>query len=146
MQITVDTPITHQIAPARIGGWLLLCESNYRLLEQLFANTGLPFEQVESTSNDGHTLRCTVLERAPYCLTVRLTGGWEAHPPAQDWKLRLYHDAKQLEVLTLPHAQIDRDGWLATRWERNWALGEWLRYCLTQGHGFFHKASSCAAV
>ncbi len=64
-----------------------------------------------------------------------------ASGPTRDVRLRIYHDARQVEVLDLRQTALPLDAdyrppALAAKWKVNLFLGKWLSFCLQQGHRF----------
>lgn len=87
-------------------------------------------------------LHLAVLERTPYTTIVLLTyhlgheGQGVAEPNA---RLRVYHDARLVEVLSCRGARgsdARAPSALMARWHANLFLEKWLNYCLRQGHRF----------
>lgn len=124
-----------------VGGLLDLCEENYRRMQRLAPELDSLTEQHRSRV-DGHIdLYLEVLEQTPYTTLIRLTyrfGNGVADPDAL---LRVYHDARQLEVLELRQRILPLDrhpdmGSLERKWRLNLFLSKWLGYCGQQGHRF----------
>ena len=125
-------------------------ETNYvrfRLLCPDLAN--IPHYAV-SRADGAVDLHMRVLERYKFTTTVTLTyflpnhaGRVCANP---DLKIRIYHDARQAEVMSRYSKRLDSEimvihyltgtSELAKRWQLNRFLYKWLGYCLHQGHGF----------
>ncbi len=137
--------------PASFGGLMALYESNYVRLRWLLPDLQLirhAGTRMISESRCDFRLFLDVLEATRYTTTFRLTyfldsdEGLVADP---DLKLRLYHDAGQLEAMacseqhrhdalrafeTLPGSELRQ------RWARNMMLNKWLEYCADRGHDF----------
>lgn len=145
-----------------LGDLMALCEENYVLLSRLAP--GLRELRKVSISR---RLGCVDLyliieEQSPYTSLIRLThlfqgtdldhvGGvgvnldWgvgqtgaRADPDA---RLRIYHDASQVEVLDLRQTVLPlhldyQPPALDSKWRANLFLGKWLAFCLQQGHRF----------
>ncbi len=105
-------------------------------------------------------LHLRILERARYTTTLKLTYYLQdtqgyGFVPNPDLKIRVYHDARQAEVLSRSLRQIElhvhspglgMDTELALRWRLNRFLYKWLGYCRHQGHGFVQGRASVHPV
>ena len=127
-----------------VGGLLDLCEENYAILMQLAP--GLRILQGKSAScRPGHMdLYLEVLEQTPYTTMIHITyyfshrEGQQADPDAI---LRVYHDARQIEVVqleqhVLPVEPNYQHPSLFNKWKINVFLSKWLAFCVAQGHRF----------
>lgn len=137
-----------------VGALMVLCEENYSLLCRLVQ--GLPGRQgrLVSRVEGAVDLHLTIEVQAPYTTLLRLThvfgDGESGRSPLgsdPDVRLRVYHDARQVEVLDLRQTALPlhadyRPPALDSKWRLNLFLGKWLAYCLHQGHRF--GASSTA--
>ncbi|WP_456412153.1 DUF1249 domain-containing protein [Thiolapillus sp.] len=127
-----------------VGKLLDLCEENYHLLlalaPQLHAMKGL-----YASCRPGHMdLFLEVLEQTPYTTVVHLTY-YFAHEQGQcadpDALLRVYHDARQIEVVSLRQkalpikASYQHPG-LLNKWKINVFLSKWLSFCGARQHRF----------
>jgi uncharacterized protein YqiB (DUF1249 family) len=93
-----------------------------------------------------------IQEQAPYTTQVRLTHlfadpGADAPRPDPDVCLRVYHDARQVEVLdlsqsVLPLRRIYAHPALADKWRANLFLSKWLAFCVRQGHCFGARSAA----
>jgi len=134
-----------------------LYESNYlRLLRLAGDPARLSGTRVSRVSGDCE-LQLAVIEHMRYTSTLALT--YLLPPPGEanslqrlpDLKLRVYHDARLLEVEALQPQHNLRSaeaagGQLAVRpagerelhqrWRRNMMLNKWLEYCADRGHRF----------
>lgn len=147
-----------------VGGLMALCEENYGALMRLApALPRLPRGPLRSKPAGGAELLLVVVEQSRYTSTLRLThllhadnpqGHTDGHtggqPPSEpDALLRAYHDAEQVEVLSLRQTVLpilshyDRPA-LAAKWRANLFVSKWLSYCLREGHGFPASASLTA--
>lgn len=131
-----------------VGALMALCEENYGLLSRLApalsSTQGLLVSQVPG----GVDLHLTIESQAPYTTTLRLThiftaaaGGSTGFGADPDVLLRVYHDARQVEVLDLRQTALPvhadyRPPALDSKWRLNLFLAKWLVYCLHQGHRF----------
>ena len=125
-----------------------LYENNYIRFNQLVTNLNEITAHSQSLHHDGVTLHLQILERCPYTSTILLT--YRLHDEAgeirtPDMKIRLYHDARQAEVLSCCRHDnhhfhwLDRSACQTTlqwRWRMNHFLYKWLNFCLKSGHHF----------
>ncbi len=130
-----------------VGDLMCLCEDNFRLLTRLFPGLHQAQGGYDSWIGDGLRLHLQVLEQAPYTTTIRFTYFFNdfvdvsSEQPDPDARLRVYHDARQVEVLDLRQTVLPLySGYqppaLKAKWKANLFLSKWLAYCLSQGHGF----------
>lgn len=120
------------------GALLDLGEENYRLLRRLAPDIASLTGNHCSFGSKGLPLHLDVLEQTPYTSRLLLTWRFpgQARPAAG---LRLYHDARQVEIQHLAGIELARDlglGTLRHRWQEAVFLSKWLGYCCAQGHGF----------
>ncbi|WPL15658.1 hypothetical protein Thiowin_00565 [Thiorhodovibrio winogradskyi] len=59
-----------------------------------------------------------------------------------DARLRVCHDARQVEVIALRQTALpllgdDRLATLQSKWNANWFLAKWLSYCVSEDYRFF---------
>ena len=125
-----------------------LYEENYVRFNQLVS--GLPDAGRQSLSQRTNDvdLYLQILERYKYTTTVLLTYRLQCEKgevSTPDMKIRLYHDARQAEVMSCCCRDSRHYGWLERdschsviewRWRMNHFLFKWLNYCLKSGHGF----------
>lgn len=135
-----------------VGGLMALCEENYGSLMRLAP--ALPRLSGRQRSRPGHAaeLNLAVMEQAPYTTTLRLThvfgrsdsdSSHAVDDPGDepDAVLRAYHDAGQVEVLSLRQTILpvlnhyDAPA-LAAKWRANLFVSKWLAYCRREGHRF----------
>ncbi|TNF98491.1 MAG: DUF1249 domain-containing protein [Gammaproteobacteria bacterium] len=130
------------------AGLMALYESNYIRFMQLVPQLDGLSEQACSVRSGDISLQLQVLERSRFTTTCHLTyllddGVKKIKTP--DLKIRIYHDARQAEVMCCNRQEKDAFGWLDRaacvsnlqwRWRLNRFLYKWLNYCLKQGHGF----------
>lgn len=153
MQNSVVSRLT-LFRPRNLAGLMDIYEGNYRRLLRLAPELEQMSGTVVSRVSGALDLYMTVLERSKYTTTLSLTylfnekGSFIAEP---DSRVRVYHDARVVEVLThrrrkRPHhshrhrARPRQE--LEHRWESNRFLQKWLGFCQRQGHLFLH----CTAV
>jgi len=127
-----------------IGRLVELCEENYRQLRRL-----LPcLRQMQGN----HVARCPghadlyleILEHSRYTSLIRLTYWFEAEKgrlPEPDVLLRVYHDARQLEVIelrqsVLPTTRLYEAPGLLNKWQANWFVAKWLGFCVLLDYHF----------
>ena len=149
-----------------VGDLMSLCEENFRLLSRL-APALKDQRGLAVSRRQGHVdLYLTIVEQSRYTSLVRLTHwfpgpqfAWDARPPFgrpdeslgfgadPDAQLRIYHDARQVEVLDLRqtvlpmHTQYQSPA-LDAKWRANLFLGKWLAFCLQAGHRFGHGSDA----
>jgi uncharacterized protein YqiB (DUF1249 family) len=137
-----------------VGGLMALCEENYAALLRLAPQLTTLRGRLMSSPGGRAELRLTIEDQARYTSTLRLThflrdadgaSGQEALEP--DALLRAYHDAEQVEVLSLRETVLpvlshyDHPA-LAAKWRANHFLSKWLGYCLREGHRFAPGSSA----
>lgn len=137
----------HLVArPASFASLMELYECNYIEFRRLCPQPPrrLPQESVSRLAG-GDPLTLRVLERQPYTTTLNLSQRISENGRTPSLPLRIYHDARQAEVLMAgvhpAGLAIDRvfppvRRGLDLCWQANLFLNEWLRYCLRQGHRF----------
>lgn len=137
--------------PGSFGGLMALYESNYVrfrwLMPDLQAIRHAGTRMVSDSATD-FPLYLEVLEAVRYTTTLRLTYfldsdlGVVADP---DLKLRIYHDAGQLEAMACASAHQHHalqklarctGAQLERRWRDNMMLNKWLEYCADRRHDF----------
>lgn len=138
----------HDLA-GTFAGLMDLYERNYINVRRLIPTMPPVQARLQSRLPNTLTLHLEVVERFPYTTELALTyhffrlGEMVAEP---DLRIRVYHDARQAEVLTAhlrrwPESVLldgcDTPGaQLHGRWRVNRFLYKWLSYCLHQGHHF----------
>ena len=131
-----------------VGALMSLCEENFVLLRRLAPElNAYPAGQPRLSRRPGTVdLSLEIEEQARYTTLVHLTHRFTdaetlaAHSDP-DARLRVYHDARQVEVLELRQSILPlRTQYahpaLADKWRANLFLSKWLMFCLRQGHGF----------
>ena len=131
-----------------------LCEENFVLLARLAPHLKDLRVGAVSRCRGAVDLYLGIEEQSPYTSRIRLTHLFpEAEPEAPaggrlsgprtdpDARLRVYHDARQVEVLdlrqtVLPLCTDYQRPALQTKWRVNLFLRKWLSFCLHQGHRF----------
>jgi uncharacterized protein YqiB (DUF1249 family) len=135
------------------GGLMHLYEANYVRFLQLVSG----MEQIEGESRsiryDDVTLHIQILQRSRYTTTVQLTYLFAIDNQitrSPDLKVRIYHDARQAEVMSCCRNDPETFDWLEKsscqstmqwRWRMNRFFHKWLNYCLKSGHGFPQQCS-----
>jgi len=142
--------ICHASPPPRSFAALMeMYEANYIRLRRLCPGLSSLGAQAVSRVNGALDLHAVVLERCRYTTTLVLTyelmgehGELTADP---NLVVRMYHDARQAEVLSRASRRdggeisieaLHSDSALITKWRLNRFLYKWLGYCLHQGHRF----------
>ena len=139
--------------PGSFTGLMTLYESNFLKLQRLVGEqlAGLR-DSVSQTPRDCD-LHLNVTGRNPYTTTFRLTYWFEETAEQDDDRvvadpdlsLKLYHDARLLEALSLAafhrheklrQLSLSHSAELDRRWQRNMLLNKWLDYLLEMGHSF----------
>jgi uncharacterized protein YqiB (DUF1249 family) len=106
-------------------------ESNYlRLLDLTGPLVRLPAATASIVRGDCE-LHLAVLERARFTMDIALTYLLPERLP--DFRLRVYHDARLVEVMP-GERRAERE--LRQCWSRNMMLNKWLDYCVERGHRF----------
>lgn len=147
-------------AAPNVGGLMVLCEENYGALMRLAPVLPRLRGRLRSQPEGRAELLLTMVEQSPYTSTLRLTHLLQAdattgqqpsgQPSEPDALLRAYHDAEQVEVLSLRQTVLpilshyDRPA-LAAKWRANLFVSKWLGYCLREGHGFPASANATLA-
>jgi uncharacterized protein YqiB (DUF1249 family) len=127
-----------------VGDLLDLCEENYRCLHSLVPQLKRLQGKHCSSRPDHQDLHLTILEQTPYTTLLRLTyefanaDGGLSDP---DVLLRVYHDARQVEVenlrqQNLPTRRLYEAPGLMNKWRLNLFVSKWLAFCVRQGHLF----------
>ena len=136
-----------------VGGLMELCDENYRQMLKL-APTLTELKNRHLSRVDGHLdLHLEILEQTPYTTLIHLTyrfGNDDTAMSDPDAQIRVYHDAKQLEVLDLKQRAIPMEKKpdmcsLERKWRANLFLSKWLEFCCGQKHHFSSDSelSSC---
>ena len=142
--------LRHQLGEQPTVGWLMdLCDENYCHLIKLAPDLCRLKGQYLSQVNDDMDLHMDVLEQTPYTTLLHLTYYFncvESKQPNPDANLRIYHDAKQVELVGLqkPAFSLDQEmhcGALRQKWKANLFLSKWLAYCVQKGHCFNYCVS-----
>ena len=150
-----------------VGDLMTLCEENYVLLSRLAPGLKELRKVALSRRQGCVDLHLIIEEQSRYTSLIRLThlfpdadlnhadlnpadgpdvfttrgrvqAGTRADPDA---RLRIYHDARQVEVLDLRQTVLPlhldyQPPALDSKWRANLFLGKWLSFCLQQGHRF----------
>ncbi len=145
MQST-HNPALHKwlTGPPTVGDLMTLCEENYRCLHSLIPQLRRLQGKHRSRRPDHQDLHLTIVEQTPYTTLIRLTyefdhgAGGVSDPDAL---LRVYHDARQVEVedlrqQALPTRRLYEAPGLENKWRLNLFVAKWLFFCVQQGHLF----------
>jgi len=144
-----------------VGDLMSLCEENFVLLGRLAPHLKEQREVAVSRRKGCVDLFLVVAEQSRYTSLIRLTHFFPGTDPGPasgldtaardrdrtgpradpDARLRIYHDARQVEVLDLRQTVLPlRTDYqrpaLEAKWRVNLFLGKWLTFCLQQGHRF----------
>lgn len=127
-----------------VGALMSLCEENFVHLSRLAPDLSRRSGAYVSRCSEGVELYLDIEEQARFTTCVRLTYRFPAASgalPDPDARLRVYHDARQLEVIDLRQTVLPlradyRSPALAEKWQVNLFLAKWLTYCLRQGYSF----------
>lgn len=126
-----------------VGDLLALCEENYQYLSSLVPQLRRLHGQHCSSRPDRQDLHLTIVEQTPYTTLIRLTYRFAHDDDAADPDalLRVYHDARQVEVedlrqQALPTHRLYEAPGLLNKWRLNLFVSKWLAYCVQQGHLF----------
>ena len=141
MIVESDIPVSWRTRPRGFAALMSLYETNYLRLVALACKPGHLAGHYRSLVPGDCELVLSVLARSPYTLEMVMTyllpvqGAADERLP--DLHLRLYIDARLLEVLPLPgeDASAGARG-LQRRWARNLLLNKWLEYLAGHGHRF----------
>ncbi|WP_018878919.1 DUF1249 domain-containing protein [Thioalkalivibrio sp. ALE9] len=158
MLLERQTPSHLEPRPESFAALMEMYEENYLALRRLCPE--LERQPVRSVSRVAGALDLylEVLERTRYTTTLHLTYRFDHQGERReqpDMRVRLFHDARQAEVLELycrtigdgavPEMLSGHPG-LVCRWRHNRFLYKWLRYCLRQGHRFLADTESQVAA
>jgi uncharacterized protein YqiB (DUF1249 family) len=133
-----------------LGALLELCDENYGLLLRLAPDLRHLQGRHRSHAADGIALHLEIQAQTPYTSLLQLTHQFPEEQGLVDDPaalLRVYHDARQLEVLqlrqqALPLVNRPDLSALQRKWRLNLFLSKWLGYCLRQGYGFAPQGRS----
>lgn len=160
MQATLCPQATAALWSGRptVGALMCLCEENYALLSRLAPGLRSRRGILASRVKGGVDLLLTIEAQSPYTTLLRLThvfASGEIGSPAfgsdPDVCLRVYHDARQVEVLDLRQTALPlradyQPPALESKWRANLFLAKWLAFCLQQGHRFGGACSARAPL
>jgi uncharacterized protein YqiB (DUF1249 family) len=137
-----------------VGDLLTLCEENYQYLMNLAPQLRRLQGTHHSRRPDHQDLHLTIVEQTRYTTLIRLTYEFRHGPDGQrvadpDALLRVYHDARQVEVedlrqQTLPTHRLYESPGLENKWRVNLFVAKWLAFCASQGHGFVDEVKGLA--
>ena len=133
-----------------MGDLLTLCEENYWYLLSLVPQLHRLQGQHLSCRPDHQDLLLTIVEQTPYTTLLRLTYRFSEDDNGSsdpDALLRVYHDARQVEVedlrqQVLPTRRLYEAPGLMNKWRLNLFVSKWLMFCLQQGHLFVEDVTS----
>lgn len=127
-----------------VGALVDMCEENYDRLQRLIPGLAGMQGGHCSCRTEQMDLHLEVLEQSRFTTRIRLTHFFthaQGREPDPDMEIRVYHDARQVEVLDLrqhilPTENIYQAPGLLNKWRANLFLAKWLIFCLSQGHTF----------
>ena len=135
------------VAPVRRGraanarsfaGLMELYEQNYMRLRQIAPDLEVADEMI-SVVPEHQDLYLSVTQRCKYTTMLRLTYRFDDEVFEPDLHLKVYHDARVVEVQQM-HSRSHGPLYLAEILEQKWLMNrflyKWLGYCLYQGHYF----------
>lgn len=133
-----------------VGALMSLCEENFVRLSRLAPDLPARRGSYVSPGTEGVDLYLDIEEQARFTTLIRLTHRFPVQGfllPDPDARLRVYHDARQAEVIdlrqtVLPMRADYRSPALAEKWQINLFIAKWLAYCLLQGHLFDQAQAS----
>ena len=134
-----------EVAPRGFVSLMDLHENNYLRFKRLVADLDAIGDHAISVVPGCMDLHLQIVERSKFTTTVRMTYYFFENQrliAEPDLKLRIYHDARLVEVLAghLKHGRQRLDHLPATaikfKWRLNRFLYKWLGYCLYLGHEF----------
>jgi len=141
-----------------VGDLVSLCEENFELLRRLAPCLRQGRGVLMSRLVSGVDLHLRIESQSRYTTVARLTyffpdedaGRDVPFGPDPDLLLRVYHDARQVEVLELRQTALPihsdyRPPALVSKWRINLFLSKWLAYCLHQGHRFGEDAARASS-
>ena len=134
-----------EVEPRGYVSLMDLHENNYLRFKRLVADLDAITDRAVSVVPGCMDLHLQIIERSKFTTTVRMTYHFFDNQrliAEPDIKLRVYHDARLVEVLAghLKHGRQRLDQLPATalklKWRLNRFLYKWLGYCLHLGHEF----------
>ena len=137
-----------EVAPRGYVSLMDLHENNYLRFRRLVADLDAISDKAVSVVPGCLDLHLQIIERSKFTTTVRISYYFSENQQLiaePDLKLRIYHDARLVEVLAghLKHGRQRLDHLPATalklKWRLNRFLYKWLGYCLHLGHEFSEK-------
>ena len=133
-------------------GLMALYEENYMRLRRLVPRVDAIDGSAVSRVCGCVDLHVTIIERARYTTTLRLTYAFADADDVRyepDLRIRVQHDARTAEAMEVHMGRgryhFDARRTLERCWERNRFLHKWLGYCLHRGHRFPGRSSALAA-
>jgi hypothetical protein len=149
MQVLAPAAFLQMPEPRSFTGLMELYEANYIRFRRLCPGLDKITNHAVSAVEGALDLHLRIVERTRYTHTVILTsylqGDRVGFSPKPNLRIRVYHDARQAEVLDVQSragrsgaSRLYRsaDSQLVFRWRWNQFLYKWLGYCLYHGYGF----------
>ncbi|WP_078120266.1 DUF1249 domain-containing protein [Thiosocius teredinicola] len=136
--------------PPSVGDLQALCEENYQYLLSLIPQLKRLQGEHCSVRDEHQDLHLTIIEQTRYTTLIRLTYRFthsDGNLSDPDALLRVYHDARQVEVedlrqQTLPTDRLYEAPGLLNKWRLNLFVLKWLAFCVRQGHLFVDDVSA----
>jgi len=134
------------IQPGTLSGLMDIYEQNFIRLRKIAPDLDIADSMI--SISPGHMdLYLSVTERCKFTTMLRLTycfkrQGKVTHQP--DMQLKIYHDAKIVEVLDhldQKQQRIFSTDSISRKWNMNRFLFKWLLFCTSQKH-YFHPVSN----
>lgn len=142
---------TFQPRPRSFVALMDMYEANYIRLRLFCGDIRALPDQSISTIPGGVPVQLTVLERASHTTQIMLTYLFADESRRPDLKLQVYHDSRQVDVISRNCKMLGRDirlwesqfdSMLVCRWRLNRFLHKWLSYLEFQGHSFNPKITN----
>lgn len=139
-----------------VGRLMALCEDNYELLARLVPELREMTGRHIADSQGHADLHLEILQQSRFTSVVHLTYVFDqgdASHSEPDAVLRIYHDARQLEVVELRQSDAVLSAMplyevpgLSNKWQLNLFIGKWLAYCVAAGYRFLPSRPSQEAA
>ncbi len=149
---TITKPQWLTLYPGSFSGLMELYEENYICMRRLCPYLQkMDPKQVSCIGGGRHDLHLHILEQVAQTTTLRLTYRMQDGSYRPNLKVRVYHDARQAEVLSrqcrVTGAEVKavrsvEESALLGRWRLNRFLFKWLNYSLNQGHVFLPEVAA----
>jgi len=134
------------IQPGTLSGLMDMYEQNYIRLRKIAPDLDIADSMI-SVSPGYMDLYLSVTERCKFTTMLRLTYHFKCREKViyqPDMQLKIYHDARIVEVLDRldqKHKRIFSSDSITQKWDMNRFLYKWLSFCISQKH-YFHPVSN----